>query len=235
MFDITDNLNAILDDDVELLESLTEGYDQTSVSAHLLRFEIHELTLAHLAILNNCPRVLDYLLTKCFSPELEDNDGDTLIMFAAGVENPRADACIDVLLRHHANIHHRNKKGQTPLMVAAYMDNLYAINRLLEKGVNINDRDDLGQSAISCAANSINRRFRGAMLPNRTTIMTLLKAGAQPRDLYESYCILGVRDPYEGLAMIPLRKYSRSLLYRDDLFLMRINPSDTNLVQQLLS
>lgn len=235
MFDIENNLNAILDDDVDALKMLVKDYDDATASTYLQYTKINGFTLAHLAIMNNCSRVLDYLLDAYFSTELEDDDGDTLLMHAVGAENPRANDCIDVLLRHHANVQHRNKVNTTSLMIAAFMDNLYAINRLLAAGADVHDRDNLGQSVMSCAVNTLSCRSRGAVMPNQTTIVTLLRAGAPVQDLYQAYCILGIRNPYGAPTMVPLRQYHPSLLYRNDLCLIRINPDNTNLVRQLLS
>lgn len=228
-------IEAVFRDNVETLRNLVDQSDSGFASIDIKSVRLNNLSLAHLAIINNRPKVLEYLLRACFSTELEDDDGDSLLMYAVGTDNPRADACIDVLLKYRANVFHRNKKNTTPLMAAAFMDNLYAIRRLLEHGANVADHDNLGGSAIYYAVNNVNRRFRGVSMPTRSTILYLLEAGAPIDDLYHANCILSVQDAYGAPLLIPKSSYKKSLLDRDDLNLMVVNPNDKSLIQNLLS
>ena len=61
MVDVSSHLDEILQD-VEVLKMLAEKETRENAQTELREFKINGLTLAHLAIINNRPRVLDYLL-----------------------------------------------------------------------------------------------------------------------------------------------------------------------------
>ncbi len=230
MIDVNELLKAVFEDNVDALKTLIDD----NPIAELRHIKVNNLTIAHLAILNNRPLVLDHLLETCFSPETEDKDGDTLLIHAVGAENPTANDCVDVLLNHCANVNHHNRTATTPIMVAAYMCNLYSINRLIEHGAEVNEHNTLGESPISYAVNNFYRRNGRATMPQQDIIVTLLKAGASIVDLYQSHCALAVIEPDGSPALIPLRQYSPSMLYWENLCLVLVNPNNTHLLNQLL-
>ncbi len=235
MVDVSSHLDEILQD-VEVLKMLAEKETRENAQTELREFKINGLTLAHLAIINNRPRVLDYLLDEFISTELEDADGDTLLFYAVGAENPRANECVEELLNHQANVRHRNKNRATPLMTAAYMDNLYAIEKLLEYGADINAHDNVGRSAIVHAASNINIRIRRTFsMPSLEAILTLLRAGASVEELYHSGYTLCIGSTDGMPTIVRLGDYSPSLLFRDDLCLAAVNLDNPHLMQYLLS
>ena len=64
----------------------------------------------------------------------QTNNGSTALFFAIKFKN---NDVVDLLLKHGANIQHRNKFDMNPLALAIKTNNLYAVQQLVKHGANI--------------------------------------------------------------------------------------------------
>lgn len=97
------------------------------------------------------------------------------------LEIPHVLAKIDWLLSKKVYIDERNKKGQTPLMLAGTFSNLYSsieiVNHLLERGAKPNLKDKFGNTALmNVCGNSSSERS----ISTEDTVKLLLDKGADP-------------------------------------------------------
>ena len=77
-----------------------------------------------------------------------DNTGNTPLMLAAKVGNPRM---VRILLAHQPNINAKNLKGETALMIAAENGQYYIARQLIVRGANTLDRNSDGLTAEDIA------------------------------------------------------------------------------------
>lgn len=94
-------------------------------------------------------RLLDYGV----NPNHYDNDGNTpLITFAAALPEDGdykvGPAIIEALILGGANIHSRNRRGETALHVAARCGRKLAVRTLVMNGANVHARDSAGRSVL---------------------------------------------------------------------------------------
>jgi ankyrin repeat protein len=82
-------------------------------------------------------------------------------------------AALDYLLAQGIDIHERDAKNNTALMIAAEFGRIGLLNRLLKMGFAVEQRNNDGQTALMCAA-------RGEQLE---IAQLLLKSGANPRSV----------------------------------------------------
>ena len=77
-------------------------------------------------------------------------------------------------LKHIAGIHDRNARGWSPIIVAAYNGNVQAVEYLLNKGADANDRNHKGTTALMYAKD-FSLKFR-----DKKVFDLLMKFGADP-------------------------------------------------------
>ena len=77
-----------------------------------------------------------------------DNTGNTPLMLAAKVGNPRM---VRILIAHQPNINAKNLKGETALMIAAENGQYYIARQLIVRGANTMDRNSDGLTAEDIA------------------------------------------------------------------------------------
>jgi ankyrin repeat protein len=94
-------------------------------------------------------------------------EGVTALMSAARAD---CEACVRLLLEHHADAKAKTDAGMTALHYAAYKGNLAMVNLLLKAGAPVNVVDDRGLTPLMMAANSKNK--------NPEVVRLLLARGA---------------------------------------------------------
>lgn len=77
-----------------------------------------------------------------------DNEGNTPLMLAAKVGNPRM---ARILLAHQPNLNAKNLKGETALMIAAENGQYYIARQLIARGANTLERNSSGLTAEDIA------------------------------------------------------------------------------------
>lgn len=109
-----------------------------------------ELTPLMLAVANSHFEVVRILLAQGADIKATNKVGTTVLMYAAGGDEPKATAAICQLLleKHSGNINAQNNIGHTALMSAATNGNDQVAALLLLKGANAMTRDKDGKTAL---------------------------------------------------------------------------------------
>lgn len=99
-------------------------------------------------------RSIDYtsiniLLSDGTSVDTLDRQGNTPLMIAAKIGNPRI---LDIILSHNPDINKTNNKGVTALMVAAESGQLHIVKRLITNGADFSIRNKEGETASTLAS-----------------------------------------------------------------------------------
>jgi len=99
-------------------------------------------------------RSIDYvsinvLLSDGIDIDTVDGDGNTPLMVAAEVGNPRI---VDIILSHNPDVNKQNKKGETALMIAAETGQLEICKKLVSHRARVAIRNDDGNTAGSLAS-----------------------------------------------------------------------------------
>ncbi len=120
-------------------------------------------------------RELEKMVMAGLPVNLQDNKGNSLLMLAAYHDQAETAA---MLLRHGAEVDHRNDHGQTPLGGVAFKGNMALLTLLLTAGANINADNGGGRTPLMFAA----------MFGHRQVVEYLLQQGADP----DAQTLLGV-------------------------------------------
>lgn len=99
-------------------------------------------------------RSIDYtsinvLLSDGTNVDTVDRAGNTPLIVAAGIGNPRI---VDIILSHKPNINKQNKQGVTPLILAAQTGQLHIVKKLVARGADVTIRSNTGETAGTLAA-----------------------------------------------------------------------------------
>ncbi|TYP93760.1 Ankyrin repeat-containing protein [Fodinibius salinus] len=99
-------------------------------------------------------RTIDYtsiniLLAEDMDIDTVDHNGNTPLMVAAGIGNPRI---LKIILSHNPNINKQNKNGMTALMIAAKSGQFYIVRKLIERGGDDSIQDSDGNTALTLAS-----------------------------------------------------------------------------------
>lgn len=92
---------------------------------------------------------INVLLSDGINIDTVDLDGNTPLMVAAQVGNPRI---IDIILSHNPNVNKQNKTGETALMIAAETGQLEIVKKLVAHEANISTRNNEGNTAVTLAS-----------------------------------------------------------------------------------
>jgi ankyrin repeat protein len=117
-------------------------------------------------------------------PKSLDSGGLTPLLYAA---RENCTACVDVLLKHNADIDLPDPDGVSPLLVAIMNANWDLAKQLIAAGADVNQWDMFGETPLFTAINLRNRRDngKGPIDPLNTTdglsvVKLLLDRGADP-------------------------------------------------------
>jgi ankyrin repeat protein len=149
--------------------------------------EMVELLIAKGADVNTRSAVRDYqrVATAESRAKFLDRGGFTPLIYAAR-ENCRA--CVDILLKHKADIGLPDPSGVPALSIAMMNGNWDVAKRLIDAGADVNQWDIFGQSPLHVAIDGMNRRGDNNPLdleaPNKATgrdlVHLLVDKGANP-------------------------------------------------------
>ena len=119
--------------------------------------------------------VVQFLLSKGAAVEARDRRGDTALVRAACscaiIDMPYTLDSMRLLLKKGADVEAKDNDDTTALMAAAGWGRSELLTRLLENGARIDDRDQLGDTALIIAA-------RGSGVPTAAAVQVLLEKGA---------------------------------------------------------
>lgn len=157
-----------------------------SAGANVNQASILGKTPLHYASLSNAPpSVVEVILQSGGQINAEDKFGDTPFLNACDL----AFACIDeeeyetflpkigLLVKHHANIHHSNLKGENGLHICSQRGSYEIAEILLKSGVSVNAQSKTGQTPLFVACSCKYSLRKVAFL---ATIELLLKYGSNP-------------------------------------------------------
>lgn len=110
------------------------------------------------------------LLSYGAHPSIKDNDGQTALFYATSYNLVCYDETIDYLIEHGANINEVDNNGNTALLQIAHeeIEGDGTHLDLIDRGIDVNIRNNDGQSALSIAIQHGHQKL----------IATLLEAGA---------------------------------------------------------
>lgn len=99
-------------------------------------------------------RSIDYvsinvLLSDGVNIDTVDQEGNTPLMVAAQIGNPRI---VDIILSHKADVNKQNNMGETALMIAAKTGQLEIVEKLVSHNANILTRNINGNTAVTLAS-----------------------------------------------------------------------------------
>lgn len=105
-------------------------------------------TLLEIAVNNGQYRVMHQLFKLGADLQTRDTHGNTLLHISVLTD------CMDIIefLLKHNSVEARNNKGQTPLYLSIYRNNIKVVKLILKSGVDINSRTNLETTPLHIAA-----------------------------------------------------------------------------------
>ncbi|PWN07693.1 ankyrin repeat domain-containing protein [Rhodohalobacter mucosus] len=91
---------------------------------------------------------LNVLLAEGADVDAVDEEGNTPLMLAAKIGNPRM---VKIILAHHPEINKVNNSGYTALMIASGQGQIYIVEKLLENGASVEITNQSGLTATDLA------------------------------------------------------------------------------------
>ncbi|MEX0661389.1 MAG: ankyrin repeat domain-containing protein [Balneolaceae bacterium] len=105
---------------------------------------------------------LNVLLAEGAAVDTVDEEGNTPLMIAAKIGNPRM---IEIVLAHNPELNVRNNQGDTALMIASAQGVLDVTKQLLDKGADVTMENTSGFNAVEIALRNghrdVSRLIRG--------------------------------------------------------------------------
>lgn len=123
--------------------------NQFKNSSMLNRMNYQGVTSLYLAVFNNQPSLVDYLLEQGINPNLKNKNGNTALQLAADKGNVE---CLKYLLNKGANPNEIDKDGNTALYLAAQKGRIECLEYLLKNGANPNQANKDGWTPLHNAA-----------------------------------------------------------------------------------
>lgn len=91
---------------------------------------------------------LNVLLSEGANIDTVDQNGNTPLMIAAKIGNPRI---VRILLAHDPDIEKKNSEGNTALMIAAEHGQTFVVEQLIGKGASLNVKNRKGFTPMEIA------------------------------------------------------------------------------------
>lgn len=91
---------------------------------------------------------LNVLLSEGASIDTVDQDGNTPLMIAAKIGNPRI---VKILLAHNPDLNKKNNVGNTALMIASENGQAFIVEQLIAKGADTNAKNAMGFTSLEIA------------------------------------------------------------------------------------
>jgi ankyrin repeat protein len=112
------------------------------------------------------PRALNYLIEKGYSLSKQNSHGDTALGLACIYPGAAHTACVEVLLRHGADMYHLNTLGLFPITGAIMLNNFETVALFIRFDTNLLATDASGATVIEYAQ---------TQLPKTATSRAILK------------------------------------------------------------
>lgn len=162
---------CILVKNIQLIEALIALKEHINID-----IDINESTPINIAIINNNFHIVKLLINSGADVNRVSDEGNTPLMLSSYHHNLEI---FNYILTKNPNIEVKNKKGYNALMFACHNSspaescNNEIISLLITKGISLNEKNILGETALNMIANDINEYSSIHML-------LLLDAGAEP-------------------------------------------------------
>lgn len=91
---------------------------------------------------------LNVLLSEGASIDTVDQDGNTPLMIASKIGNPRI---VKILLAHNPDVNKKNNSGNTALMIASEHGQAFVVEQLIVKGADPNAKNAMGFTSLEIA------------------------------------------------------------------------------------
>lgn len=91
---------------------------------------------------------LNVLLAEGAEVDTVDENGNTPLMLAANIGNPRM---MKIILAHQPEINRKNSEGFTALMIASRQGQYHIVEQLLAKGASVSETNNAGLTAADLA------------------------------------------------------------------------------------
>lgn len=91
---------------------------------------------------------LNVLLAEGANIDTSDQNGNTPLMIAAKIGNPRM---VKILLAHNPDINKKNSEGNTALMIASEHGQTFVVEQLIAKGADTNAKNIKGFTSLEIA------------------------------------------------------------------------------------
>ncbi|SHG82047.1 ankyrin repeat domain-containing protein [Ferrimonas marina] len=172
-------LTALLAGDIDALEVLrTEGLQLDST-------DLHGASWLHRTVQAQQAASLDWLLKQGADPTQTDHkDRVPLVLALSQSDNLKRDPLLKTFRRHPATLEAPNQQGQTPLMVAAELNDgaeaLRWANWLLDSKVALSARDRGGQTALHLALENNHHQLAGRLLAKGAQVNPADRLGQTP-------------------------------------------------------
>ena len=140
------------------------------------RRERYQAKLFESAILEGNPEIVALLIERGYPPEVQDDSGNTPLMYAAGKGNIEV---LRLLIRHGASIH-RASLTETPFMRAVARDRPDTVRFLANQGAEVNGRVNGGETALFLVVREGNSRMLDLLLGFKVDINAETRFGWTP-------------------------------------------------------
>lgn len=144
-------------------------YHQLGASLHETR--ISNISLLHLAVDGNNPKLLVYLLNKGLNIDVTDKSATSPLILAA-MDNSRL-RTLSILINRNATLDQRNNKHTSALSMAIKRFNVQAAILLINKGANINIRDSV-DTPLSLTHKALSQTSHQPLIQELRELETLL-------------------------------------------------------------
>lgn len=143
--------------------------------------EAYGETPLHYAARGDQPEIAEFLLLKGAPPNAQDVFGDTPLMDA--LKYSSADVVEKLLLHPRINVKLANNDGQTALHVAAERGNADVIKKIIEKGAEIDKRDEFGNTPLITALSQCNLEAALALVDADADVKAWGMSGMSPAEI----------------------------------------------------
>ncbi|HIC43678.1 MAG TPA: ankyrin repeat domain-containing protein, partial [Sulfurimonas sp.] len=167
--------------EVDIYEAALTGNLHAVTHYHLLGASLNALkgnkvSLLHLAIEGNNPKLLIYLLNKGLNIDLADKSGTSALILAS-MDNTRINI-LSILISRNATLDQRNNRHTSALSMAIKRFNIQAAILLVNKGANINIRDGIDTPLSLTHKALVQTSYKPLILELRNLETLLLAKGA---------------------------------------------------------
>jgi len=143
-----------------ILIAFSSPFDVTASENNTTDFEVAENIIDAIKDIDMVS--LNVLLAEGASVDTVDKEGNTPLMIASKIGNPRM---VEIILAHNPKLNVRNNRGDTALMIASAQGVLDVTRQLLAKGADVTLENAEGLNSVQIALRNghrdISRLIRG--------------------------------------------------------------------------